>query len=90
MAKFITRTMTETKVKAKVYDKAYGLIRENEYSLRGDFKGNDAISKVLKPIIESENGILIDIVSKVVEDSLYRATVDDFMSIATKVQKGDN
>ncbi len=67
----ITRTITETKVKYKLYSRVTGLIEEVENSYLGNLTREKAISRVAKDYKDNTSYIFIDVLTVEPKETKY-------------------
>lgn len=75
----ITRTITETKVKYKLYNRETGLMEEVENSYLGNLTREKAISRVAKDYKGNTNYIFIDVLTVEPKETKYAMNSDEFI-----------
>ena len=84
--KKITRTITETKVKYKLYNRATGLMEEVENSYICNLTREKAISRVAKDYKYNKNYIFIDVLTVEPKETKYAMDSDEFIKNSEVVE----
>lgn len=79
MNKKITRTITETTVRYKLYNRVTGLMEEVENTYLGKLTKEKAISRLAKDYKGNTNYIFIDVIKLEAEEKKCSMMLEDFI-----------
>ena len=83
--KFVTRTIKTTTVTATICTKDTHEVRNENFTLGGTFKDNKQIIKAINAMFVDAPFVILEIVSTCENETLYRCTENEFLSIAKPV-----
>jgi hypothetical protein len=83
--RMVTRTITETTVKAMGVNVETAQVDIVEYTLSGEYPDNSTILKVLKKNYENDNYKIVNIENVKTEEKLYGMTEQKFIELAKEL-----
>lgn len=81
----VTRTITTTQVNVLCLDVLTGEPSNRQVTIPRTYKTDDAILKVIKPMVETDTFKVVHVVDKVIVESLYGMREQDFIAHATQL-----